>query len=170
LTRFQDTARKEEDWKNCLKELEKDVKDKIKQCSTRDYINPEENTVDFVILFVPNEKVFSVIYDNLGSVWEEGMKKKVILAGPFSFTAILRMIFQAYKSFSYQENLHQIIKLIREFEGQFEKFSDQVDSFGNAISTLNNKYQELSTTRTNQLTRVIDKIRNEERLLESKKD
>ena len=78
--------------KDYKKQFERDVVNRIKEISTRDYINPEEDTVDFVILFVPNEMIFSFIYDQMSEVWSDAMAKKVILAGPFSFTAILRMI------------------------------------------------------------------------------
>jgi len=37
-----------------LRTFQQDVKAKIKQVTSRDYINPEEKTVDFVILFIPN--------------------------------------------------------------------------------------------------------------------
>ena len=32
-------------------------------------------------------------------IWEDAMSRKVILVGPFSFTAILRMVKQAYGEF-----------------------------------------------------------------------
>ena len=85
-----DTTREEH-----KKLFERDVRTKIRQVNSRDYINPEENTVDFVILFIPNEMIFSYIYDKLNNVWMEAMENKVVLAGPFSFTAILRMVRQA---------------------------------------------------------------------------
>jgi DNA recombination protein RmuC len=152
-----------------LKQFALDVKEKIKQCASRDYINPEENTVDFVIMFVPNEMIFSLIYQEFREVWEEGMKKKVILAGPFSFTAILRMIFQSYTTFRYQKNLHHIIGLIGEFEKQYEKMSDKIDQLGKSLTTAQNHQQELATTRSNQLQRVIDRIRSEQSALEEGK-
>jgi len=68
--------------------FKEDVKNKIKQVLTRDYINPEEKTVDFVIVFIPNEMIFSYVYEKMNDVWQEAMKSKVILTGPFSFTAI----------------------------------------------------------------------------------
>ncbi|RLB40155.1 MAG: DNA recombination protein RmuC, partial [Deltaproteobacteria bacterium] len=35
----------------------RDVKARIKEITTRDYINPEQNTLDYVLLFIPNEQV-----------------------------------------------------------------------------------------------------------------
>ena len=67
-----------------FKEFEQDVKAKISQVTTRDYINPEDRTVDFVIMFIPNEMIFSIIYEKMPEIWESAIKKKVILAGPLA--------------------------------------------------------------------------------------
>lgn len=150
-----------------LREFTSDVRQKIKQVATRDYINPEENTVDFVILFVPNEMIFSFIYDRLHEAWNDAMKKKVIMAGPFSFTAILRMVFQSYKNFAYQQNLHAIIKLINIFAKEYESFSVELDKLGTKINAVESQYNTVSVTRTKKLTGVVDKIKNEDILLET---
>ncbi len=144
-----------------LRQFTSDVRQKIKQVTTRDYINPEERTVDFVILFIPNEMIFSFIYDQLNEVWEEAMVKKVVLAGPFSFTALLRMIKQAYANFRYQENIHHIIGLIQKFEGEYEKFSDAIDLLGDRLDSTKKQYEAVSGTRSRQLTKVIDQIKNQ---------
>lgn len=150
-----------------LREFTSDVKQKIKQVTTRDYINPEENTVDFVILFVPNEMIFSFIYQSMHEVWNDAMKKKVILAGPFSFTAILRMIFQSYKNFSYQQNLHSIIKLINVFAKEYENFSAELDKLGTKINAVESQYNTVSITRTKKLSGVVEKIKSEDILIET---
>jgi DNA recombination protein RmuC len=167
-------AETEEEKNSYMKKFEKDVKEKIKQVCTRDYINPDDNTVDFVILFIPNEMVFSYIYDKLNDVWKEAMEKKVILAGPFSFTAILRMVRQAYQNFSYQKNIRQVIGHVQSFEKEFEKFQEEFFKVGDKIKSLDGQYQKVSTTRVNQLSRRVDKIKldsddDDEKLDETKK-
>lgn len=161
LVKYQE-ADDETEKKMHLRQFTSDVKEKVKQVMSRDYINPEENTVDFVILFVPNEMIFSFIYSNLQDVWSYAMKNKVIMAGPFSFTAILRMIFQSYQNFTYQENLFDIIKLIKVFETEYKKFSDSLDKLGNQLETVTKQYQQVSVTRTRKLTGIVDRILHEE--------
>src|SRR5260221_7275010 len=139
-----------------------DVKNKIKQVTTRDYINPEDNTVDFVILFIPNEMIFSYIYEKMNDVWLEAMQNKVVLAGPFSFSAILRMVRQAYNNFKYQQNTQKIISYIKIFEKEFEKYNEEFQKIGDRISSLSKQYELVDRTRTNQLIKSIDKIRLEE--------
>ena len=160
-------AKNKEDKDKFLKEFAKDVKQKIKQVTSRDYINLEEKTVDFVILFVPNEMIFSFIYENLEDVWGDALKEKVILAGPFSFTAILRMIFQSYKNFKYQENLYEIIKLIKIFELEYNSFNKELEKLGTKIESVSSQFHTVSVTRTKKLTGVVEKIKSEDLLPES---
>lgn len=149
--------------KNELKKMfEKDVREKIRQVTTRDYINPSEDTVDFVILFIPNEMVFSFIYESMSEVWVEAMRQKVVLAGPFTFTAILRMVRQAYENFKYQKNVQKIIGYIKTFEIEFKKYNEEFTKIGERIESLTKQYNMVSTTRTNQLNKSIDKIRLED--------
>jgi DNA anti-recombination protein RmuC len=105
--------------------------------------------------------VFSFIYDKLNDVWNEAMAKKVVLAGPFSFTAILRMIFQSYRNFKYQENIYDIIKLIKTFEIEFDKYNTELDTLGNRVRQVSEQYEKVSTTRTRKLIGVVDKIKGE---------
>lgn len=149
--------------KELLKQFEKDIRDKIKQVTTRDYINPEDNTVDFVIMFIPNEMIFSFIYDKMNDLWTEAMKQKVVFAGPFSFTAILRLVRQAYENFKYQNNVQKIISYIKSFENEFQKYNEEFIKIGDRITSLSEQYNRVNSTRTNQLLRSIDKIRLEEK-------
>jgi DNA recombination protein RmuC len=153
----EDKTEKERYWRT----FKQDVKNKIKQVSSREYINPEDKTVDFVILFIPNEMIFSVIYDKMNDVWEEAMQKKVIFAGPFSFTAILRMVKQAYTNFRYQENLQHIIGLIQKFDSEYSKFSEEVNKLGERIASTGRQFDVVANTRNRALTTVVDKIKSQ---------
>ncbi len=145
-----------------LKLFERDVKEKIRQVSSRDYIDPESKTVDFCILFIPNEMIFSFIYDKMPEIWEEALAKKVVFCGPFSFTAILRMVYQAYQNFRYQENVQNIIGYIKMFEKEFVKYNEEFGKLGVKIDSLSKNYNELNTTRTTKLLRTVDKIKLED--------
>ncbi len=142
--------------------FEQDIKAKIKEVTSREYINPEKNTVDFVILFIPNEMIFSFIYDRFPDIWQEAMGKKVILAGPFSFTAILRMVHQAYDNFRYQKNVANIIGYIKKFSEEFDSYNKGFKDLGTRIEALQKQYTVVDTTRTKQLVKIVNKIKTEE--------
>lgn len=151
--------------KQYLKQFESDIKSKIKEITSRDYINPEENTLDFVLMFIPNEMIFSFIYEKYGDLWRDALRRKVIMAGPFSFVAILRMVKQSYDNFKYQKNIHGIIAQVKVFEQEYEKFSGALDKLGSRIDSASKQYEEVAGTRNRQLSRVIDKIKSEDILL-----
>lgn len=160
LVKYQESENKDEQ-KVYLAQFAKDVKDKIKQVTSRDYINPEEKTLDFVILFVPNEMVFSVICDQLPEVSEEAMRKKVVIVGPFSFAAITRMIRQSYDNFRIQQDLHILVGLIGKFKEEFGKYNVELDKLGERIGSAAKQYETVSGARTRQLNNIMDKIERE---------
>lgn len=155
-------AENEQAKKEYISKFKSDVKEKIKQVATRNYINPEDKTVDFAILFIPNEMIFSYVYDQMNEIWSDAMTKKVILAGPFSFTAILRMVKQAYDNFKFQKNIQQIISHVQMFSKEFKNFSDEFGKIGDKINSLEEQYNKVSTTRMNQLKKRMEKVQLEE--------
>jgi len=138
--------------------FKQDIKQKIKQLLSRNYISPGQ-TVDFVVMFIPNEMIFSYIYENLPDVWEEATRQKIVMAGPFSFTAILRLVRQAHKALKMQQNTQVIIDSIRVFEKEWDKYNDEFKKFGDNIDRLGKGYDALNTTRTQKLLRAVEKVK-----------
>ena len=157
LIGYQEAAT-ETERKRALASFRTSVKTKIKDITTKDYINPENQTLDFVIMFIPNEMIFSFIYEKLPDINEYCNERKVILAGPFGFTAVLRLVLQAYKNFRYEKDLQQILGLISKFQDEYAKFGESMERLGKQLDTTQRTYQEVEGTRSRQLTRVIDQI------------
>lgn len=134
------------------------VKNKVKEVTTKDYINPEANTLDFVVMFIPNEMIFSFIYEKLPEINQYCNERKVVLAGPFGFTAVLRLVLQAYKNFRYEKGLQQILGLISKFQDEYGRFGDSLVRLGRQLETTQKTYLEVEGTRSRQLTRLVDQI------------
>lgn len=134
------------------------VKTKVNEISSKDYINPQDNTLDFVVMFIPNEMIFSFIYEKLPEINDYCNEKKVVLAGPFGFTAVLRLVLQAYKNFKYEKGLQQIFGLIGKFQNEYEKFTDSIERLGRQLDTVQKTYLEVEGTRNRALTKVVDQI------------
>ena len=159
LQKYYDTPDKDkEQQKKYLSDFKIDIKNKIKEVSTRDYINPEEMTVDFVIMFIPNEMIFSFIYEQYPDVSQDALKNKVIMCGPFSFIAILRMVQQSYDNFKFQKDIHNIYALIKKFESEYTEFSKALFNLGDRITSVSKQYDVVSGVRDRQLTKVVEKI------------
>ena len=151
----------------------KDVKGRIKEVISKDYINPEENTVDYVLVFIPNEQVYSFINENDKSILDEAMKSKVILCSPLTLYAILAVIRQAVDNFNLERTGAQILTLMGSFKNQWSKFTESMKKMGERISSVQKEFDHLITTRSNQLEKPlnkIDELRKQTEIGENKKD
>lgn len=135
------------------KEFERNVKDRIKELQGRDYINPGENTLDFVLLFIPNEQVFGLIQEQMAGIMDVALKDKVVMCSPFTLYAMLSVIRQAHENFRYEKDIKKIVVLIdqfikhyQNFKGRFEGLEDIIRKMDNAYSDIKNKsFKNLDT-------------------------
>jgi len=136
----------------------RDVKNRVKEVTTRDYINPEENTVDYVIVFIPNEQVYAFINENDSSLMDEALKNKVILCSPTTLYAILAVIRQAVDNFNLEKTAAQIMSLLGAFNKQWDAFVNSMERMGKRIEDARKEYNTLTSTRRNQLERSLRQI------------
>lgn len=146
----------------------KDVRNRIKEVTTRDYINPAEKTVDYVIVFIPNEQVYGFINENDRDILDEAMKNKVIICSPLTLYAILAIIRQAVDNFNMERRASQIVELLGTFAKQWDNFIKSFDKMGKKIKEAQDEFDNLTTTRRNQLERPlrqIEDLKQEKKLL-----
>ncbi len=136
----------------------KDVKGRIKEVTSKDYINPQEKTVDYVILFIPNEQVYSFIHENDGALLDDALRNKVILCSPLTLYAILSVIKQAVDNFSLEEKAAEILSLFGTFNKQWSAFINSFEKMGRKIEDAQKEFNNLTSTRRNQLDRQLTKI------------
>ena len=136
----------------------KDVKSRIKEVTTRDYINPEENTLDYVLVFIPNEQVYAFINENDPTILDEALRCKVILCSPFTLYAILAIIRQAMENFKLEETAGSMLKLMGTFRKNWELFIRSMDKMGKKLEEAQSEFQVLSKTRRTQLERPLHQI------------
>jgi len=141
-----------------LKEFEKNVKARIKEIQNRDYINPAEKTLDFVLLFIPNEQVFGFIQSEMSGVMDEALKQKVVPCSPFTLYAMLSVIRQAFENFRYEKDLKKIIVSIDQFATIFERCKIRFDDIGKSIEKLEGIYFDVKNKSFKQLDGKIKQI------------
>ncbi len=151
-------AESDQDRKRYKDELLKNTKTMIKQVTTRDYINPIDNTVDYVIVFIPNEQVYSFINEADTTIMDEALKQKVILCSPFTLYAVLAVIRQAVESFNLERTASEILKLLGEFSKQWNLYKERFKGMGEKLDAARTEYDALLTTRSNMLERSLRKI------------
>jgi len=140
------------------KQFLKDVKNRIKELTSRDYINPDDNTVDIVIMFIPNEQVYAFINENDRDILDDAIKNKVALCSPLTLFAILAVIRQAIDNFTIERTANQILKLMGGFYKQWGLYVDSQEKMGKRIDDAKNEFNKLVTTRRNQFEKILEKI------------
>ena len=136
----------------------RDVKARVKEVTTREYINPEQNTVDYVLLFIPNEQIYSFIHEQDSSILDEGIKNRVIFCSPITLFAVLAVIRQAVDNFALEKTSNEVLSLLGLFKNQWGEFLKKLDLLGKRIEDTQKEYELLTTTRRRQLERPLNKI------------
>lgn len=136
----------------------RDVKNRVKEVTTRDYIDPENQTMEYVIVFIPNEQVYAFVNESDRSILDEAMKQRVIFCSPLTLYAILAVIRQAVDNFNLERTAHRILDVLASFEKQYFLFCSTLDRMGARLEDAKKEYESLCTTRKNQLDRQLKKI------------
>jgi DNA recombination protein RmuC len=136
----------------------KDVKARIKEVTTREYINPEQNTLDYVLLFIPNEQIYAFIHEQDSGILDSGIKSKVVLCSPITLFAVLAVIRQAVENFALERTSNEILSLLGSFNKQWNSFLKKLKVLGKRIGDAQKEYEALMTTRRRQLERPLNRI------------
>ena len=151
-------AQTDYDKKRFKEELLRNTKTMIKQVTNRAYIDTADNTVDYVIIFIPNEQVYSFINETDVSIMDEALKQKVILCSPFTLYAVLAVVRQAVANFNMERTASEILKLLGEFSKQWGLYKEKFEVMGKRLDDAKKEYDIIATTRSNTLERSLKKI------------
>lgn len=141
-----------------LKQFKKDLKAKVDQVTK--YIDPELDTMEYAILFVPNEMVFSFINQKFPDVVDEAIGKRVMIVSPFTFLIVARTFWESYRNFMIGDTLREAIHHVDAFSGEWDKFVAKFEKYGRSIATLQKDYDDLMGTRVRQMERKIENVRS----------
>jgi DNA recombination protein RmuC len=148
----------------------KDVRQRVKEVTTRDYIDIANDTVDYVLVFIPSEQIYCFIHENDHTLLDDSMKQKVILCSPLTLYAMLAVIRQAVENFNLRSTEAKILSLFGTFSKQWDEFKKSMDVMGKKIKQAYDEYDSLTSTRRRMLERPlsqIDTLRREKGILES---
>lgn len=136
------------------------VRNRIKEVTGRDYINPEDNTVDYVLVFIPVEQVYSFIHESDPTIIDEALRQKVVLCSPLTLYAMLALIRHAIDNFHLQQSSKKIQALLGGFSKQWGKFVESMKTVGDRLESAQKAYEDMQGTRKRQLDRQVNEIDN----------
>ena len=151
----------------------KDVRARVREITTREYINPADNTLDYVLMFIPNENVHSFIQEEDKTLIDDALKAHVILCSPLTLYAMLAVIRQAVENFNLEKTTSRVLVHMAAFQKQWNAFTRSMEKMGRRIEDARQEYDHLVSTRTNQLERPlkeIERLRKEQGILQLSDD
>ena len=142
-----------------------DVRKRVNEVTKEGYIDPKNNTIDYALLFVPVEGIFQFIVENeleltngKIDIYNEAIEKNIIMVPPALLLVYYSTIKNAVETFSLQDKARDLIDLHKVFLTQWEKYRKQIEGLQASITSLQNKYDELTNVRSNELFKVVEKI------------
>lgn len=138
-------------------QFRKDAKAKVTELAARGYAESAD-TVDYVLLFMPNESVYSFVHENDPDLLDLALAHKVVLCGPSTLFAVLAVVRQAMDNFMVEKRGEEIMEVLSDFTVEWGKYSGHVDKLGRHLATTQKTFDQLATTRTNQMDRKLRRI------------
>jgi DNA recombination protein RmuC len=156
-----DNAGNQDGVSNYKKQFLSDIKAKIGEVTSRDYINPKENTLDYVMLFVPNENVSSFIYENFPEIFDLAIQKHVAFVSPYQLFGFVSVIRQSFENFYYEKSIRTVISLINIFMKHFEAFKKKFINIGESLEDAKEVYAGVKEQSFKNLDSVIARINDQ---------
>lgn len=136
----------------------RDVRSHVRNLASRDYIDPGSGTVDFVLLFIPNEQLYAFIHEHDTALGEEAARRGVVLCSPLTLFAVLALVRQTVENLQLVRTSNEILALLGAFKKQWGMFVDKMDKLERSLCTVRRDYDDLVGTRRRALERPLEKI------------
>ncbi|MDE2640100.1 MAG: DNA recombination protein RmuC, partial [Chloroflexota bacterium] len=136
----------------------RDVRQRVREVTGRDYINTAQGTLDYVLVFIPNEQVYGFIHEHDATIAQAALERRVVLCSPLTLFAVLVVIRQSVESVQLEEHAHEILAALGAFEGEWVKKHEAVLKLGRGLTTTQRAYEDLSGPRMRQMERRLNKV------------
>ena len=118
------------------------LKSTIKLLADRDYPKQFANSLDYVVLFVPAESLFSAALEGDRDLIVWAASRRILLATPSSFIALLRSVSVSWQQHAQTENAREIASAAGELYGRVAKFTEHFERIRAALERANSAYND----------------------------
>jgi DNA recombination protein RmuC len=118
------------------------VRERVRELSTKAYWSQFSNAPDFVVLFIPGDQFLSAALDDDRNLLEKAMEHKVILATPTSLMALLRAIAYGWRQELLTENAEEIRQLGENMYLRLATFSEHLGRLGRSLEASVNHFNK----------------------------
>ena len=118
------------------------LKATIKSLADRDYPRQFPNALDYVVLFVPAESLFSAALEGDRDLIVWAANKQIMLATPASLIALLRSVSVSWQQHAQTENARAIADAAQELFSRVAKFTEHFEKIRSGLERANSAYND----------------------------
>ncbi len=122
------------------------LKATIKALADRDYPSQSPNALDYVVLFLPAESLFSAALEGDRELIVWAAQKRILLATPASLIALLRSVSVSWQQHAQTENAQKIAEAAREFYARMVKFTEHFERIRAGLERANDAFNEAAAS------------------------
>lgn len=149
-------AQTEEEKKAKMEKHAQQVRAHMIKLAAKDYWSQFEKSPEFVVLFIPGEAFLSPAVEIDNRLIEDGIEKRIIIATPTTFIALLRAIAYGWRQEQITKNAQQISMLGKEL---YERMSTVAKYFGDLGSAIERSITTYNKVIGSMESRVLPSIR-----------
>lgn len=132
------------------------VRQHMLKLSSKEYWSQFDHSPEFVVLFIPGEAFLGAALESDATLIEDGIQRRVIIATPTTFIALLRAIAYGWRQEQVTRNAQQIGDLGKELYERMSTLAKHFSDLGSAIGKSVDMYNKLVSSFE---TRVFPSVR-----------
>jgi DNA recombination protein RmuC len=118
------------------------LKGTIKALADRDYPHQFPNALDYVVLFVPAESLFSAALEGDHDLIVWAAERRILLATPASLIALLRSVSVSWQQHAQTENAQKIADAAQELFVRVVKFTEHFEKIRGGLEKANSAFND----------------------------
>ena len=122
------------------------LKATIKALADRDYPRQLPNALDYVVLFVPAESLFSAALEGDHDLIVWAAEKRILLATPASLIALLRSVAVSWQQHAQTQNAREIAEAAQELFSRIATFTEHFEKVGDGLAKANEAFNKAAAS------------------------
>ncbi|MGO8838495.1 MAG: DNA recombination protein RmuC [Limisphaerales bacterium] len=122
------------------------LKATIKVLADRDYPRQFPSALDYVVLFLPAESLFSAALEGDHDLIVWAAEKRILLATPASLIALLRSVSVSWQQHAQTENAQKIAEAAQEFYSRVVKFIEHFEKIRAGLERANTAFNDAAAS------------------------
>ncbi len=110
------------------------LRERMKNLSSKEYAKQFKASPDFVVLFVPGDQFLAAAYERDPALQDDALRNKVVLASPSSLMALLKVIAYGWRQQQLAENAEQIRGIGADLHARLVVFAEHLADVGKALN------------------------------------